>query len=153
MLDLMIKETILRLLTEDKLKLSHTLFAFLICEICLLIGASIPFACLRLIEYHVLPAVFIAWTLGAPLIHKLWIIVGQVSKGHGLKGAIVGQVMWVFPILILLTVLTGDIVYRNNLKIDNLLTCQAAEVPAIGLGHQAGVDIGVIGEEGTRVML
>ncbi|KND00597.1 uncharacterized protein SPPG_03721 [Spizellomyces punctatus DAOM BR117] len=152
MLDLMIKETILKLLTEAKLSLSHALFALLVCEICLIIGASIPFRCLLLIEYHLLPLLFVAWTCVGSLIHGIWILGGHLSKGRGLKGVIIGQILWCLPVLLFTAILMGDIILRMRMDVNNLLTCDVEGVASIGMSTRIG-ELGLSGGQPERIML
>ncbi|KAI9101252.1 hypothetical protein DFS34DRAFT_613769, partial [Phlyctochytrium arcticum] len=125
MLDVMINDTILRQLAAASLSLSQAIFALLICQLCLMIGASIPFQCLRLLEYHIVPLLFLMCIAIGPFMHHTWLITGHLTQSKDLAQKILGHASWIAPIVLFAATFGLDIALRLNQKVDNLLTCEA----------------------------
>ncbi|KAJ3149810.1 hypothetical protein HDU89_003567 [Geranomyces variabilis] len=117
MLDLMLKDTLLRLLTDASLTTTHVLFSLAVCELCVIVAASIDFlACAKLVEFHALPALLFAWVVVRPAVHK-----ACVKTSSSAFGCII--------LFILIFGVVTDLSWRSNLQIESFRTCQVASRP------------------------
>ncbi|KAI8919973.1 hypothetical protein DFJ77DRAFT_222842 [Powellomyces hirtus] len=143
MLDLMLKDTLLRLLTDASLNFAHVLVSLAICELCFIIAASVNvFACARLIEYHIIPALFFTWTVILPAIHRAWVLAAPLAQKHGRA---TGFVVLVLPITLLVALFAFDVSWRVSVNVDGLRTC-ALIVPLLDGGP-------LLAKRSERVML
>ncbi|KAJ3163263.1 hypothetical protein HDU86_002433 [Geranomyces michiganensis] len=118
MLDLMLKDTLLRLLTDASLQTTHVLFSLCICELCFIVAASIDaLNCARLVEYHLVPVLLLAWVGLRPALHKCWVKAASSS----LKSA-----LFLLPLLILAIAIGTDISWRLSLDIESFRTCEVS---------------------------
>ncbi|KAJ3170979.1 hypothetical protein HDU87_008454 [Geranomyces variabilis] len=117
MLDLMLKDTLLRLLTDASLTTTHVLFSLAVCELCVIVAASIDFlACAKLFEFHALPALLFCWVFLRPAIHRAW-----VKTSSSAFGCII--------VFILIFGVVTDLSWRSSFRIESFRTCQIASRP------------------------
>ncbi|KAJ3049334.1 hypothetical protein HK097_009652 [Rhizophlyctis rosea] len=110
MFDLLIKDTLIKLLSEALLTTSLLLFLLTTFQICFMIGASVPFTCLRHTEWHALPILLFTWLVIAPLLHRGWLWVGKKRRrGGGYWGWMLKIVAVYAPVLAWVAFVAWDV--------------------------------------------
>ncbi|KAJ3294417.1 hypothetical protein HK104_003592 [Borealophlyctis nickersoniae] len=116
MFDLLIRDTLLNHLRAATLTSTIFLFTLLVFQLCFMIGASIPFACLRLLEWHVLPTLFLTSIVLAPGVHWLWVVAGKVYRdpASGWRRKTACMVLCYVPVLLAVGGIVADVMYRRT---------------------------------------
>ncbi|KAJ3040654.1 hypothetical protein HDV00_010679, partial [Rhizophlyctis rosea] len=124
MFDLIIRDTLIKFLSEASLTTSLLLFLLTTFQLCFMIGASIPFACLRHLEWHALPSLLFIWLVIAPVLHQAWLQLARRRKGGGLL-LWAGRMVAVYgPVVALVGLLSWDIFGRVGEGEPAFLACR-----------------------------
>ncbi|KAJ1561789.1 hypothetical protein HK405_002843, partial [Cladochytrium tenue] len=75
-LDIVVTDTIYKLVSESRLHLLHVLVILCVAELAAMVAGSASISCLRLLEYRVVPMLLLVRLLLAPLLHRGWTLLG-----------------------------------------------------------------------------